>query len=155
MDNRILNPRQMKFCRLIAWESKSATDAYIEAGYDVKDRIVAGVNASRLLGDARVQREIQKLRDLFHEEVIRPEARAEAVEWRARFAEAQETLFELMRNAKSETVRLQAACEVISRVQGKPHETVTITSDRAREEARELIRRRWKEVKEAHERRLH
>lgn len=48
-----MNPKQIKFCELYH-QTGNATRSYMDAGYQVKDEKIAGINASKLLGNARV-----------------------------------------------------------------------------------------------------
>jgi hypothetical protein len=59
---KALSPQQEAFCQAYL-DSSNGTKAYLAAGYKVKNEIVAGVNAARLLGNASIQRRLQELRD--------------------------------------------------------------------------------------------
>lgn len=57
-----LTPKQEAFCMAYAGECKgNATEAYKKAGYNVKNDKTAGVNATRLLGNARVQARLAEI----------------------------------------------------------------------------------------------
>jgi len=55
-----MTPRQEAFC-LAYVKSGNATQAYKEAGYKPKNDKIAGVNATRMLGNDRVQARIKEL----------------------------------------------------------------------------------------------
>lgn len=57
---RPLNIRQERFCELVA-SGNSATQAYIEAGYKVSEK-VAGTNGPRMLQNAGIKARISNLR---------------------------------------------------------------------------------------------
>lgn len=61
--------RQEKFCIEFV-RCGNATEAYKAAGYKVKNEKTAGVNASRLLGNASVQEKIAELREKAMDEKI-------------------------------------------------------------------------------------
>lgn len=59
---RGLNQRQHRFVREFLLDpTRNAAQAYLRAGYMPKNSYVASVNASRLLNDARVQAELQRV----------------------------------------------------------------------------------------------
>ena len=59
---RLENPRQEAFCQELS-KCGNATEAYIRAGYKVKNANVAKSAASRLLADVRVRARIKELDD--------------------------------------------------------------------------------------------
>ncbi len=59
--------RRDKFCHEFVLNGQNATQAYLSAGYKVKNENVAGVCAFRLLRDARVRSRIQELQTQYHE----------------------------------------------------------------------------------------
>lgn len=68
--------------------SGNATEAYMSAGYTVKSDKTAGVNASRLLGNARVQARLQEIRDkIASEAIMQPK---EMQEWLSRVVRGEE-----------------------------------------------------------------
>ena len=64
-----MTDRQEKFCIEFV-RCGNATEAYKAAGYDVKTEKAAGVNASRLLGNASVQEKIASLREKLQDEKL-------------------------------------------------------------------------------------
>ena len=80
--------------------SGNATEAYMGAGYTVKSDKTAGVNASRLLGNARVQARLQEIRDkIASEAIMQPK-------------EMQERLSAIARMEATESVRTMDGSEV-------------------------------------------
>lgn len=102
-----LNVNQEKFCIEYA-RCGNATEAYQKAGYKVTSEKVAGVNATRLLGNARVQQRLEELQ----KEMAKPKIMD---------AEERQELLTQMINEAMETGNHNVACkamEILNKMQG-------------------------------------
>lgn len=59
--SRMLSEQQERFCQFIA-EGMNQTDAYKAAGYKTANDGVAAANASRLIGNAKIQERLSEIR---------------------------------------------------------------------------------------------
>ena len=66
----VLSNQQRKFCEEYVKNGNVATKAYLIAYKSCKTEKTAGVNASRLLGNARIQEYIQELQDELKKKAI-------------------------------------------------------------------------------------
>lgn len=113
----MLNPRQEKFCEEYLSNGGNAAEAYIAAGFNVKDGDIAKSAACRLMKKPGVKARLKELMNRIPEERI------------ASVSECQEKLSEIMRDVTVKAIARIKAAEILMRSQGAFETQINVSAD--------------------------